>query len=143
MTIVAGLAANCQAKTDTVCLYQADYDAMLSKLSNLTEEVKSLRQLKEDTATLRQAIKLKDQAFLALKKQSDDNRADMDTLFSIKRQQADIINKQAHDLALKESRIDKQGKPKRWGIGPVAGYGLAGQSFGAFMGIGISYGLRF
>jgi hypothetical protein len=133
--------ANCQKnKLDTICMPTKDFDANTVKAVKWKEQAAKAEQLKADTTDLRQLIRFKDQAFLALKKKADDNWADFDTLRS---QQKKIIADQDKALREKDETIRKIGKPKHWCIGPVAGAGLSGTGFGAFVGVGISYGLTF
>src|SRR3954464_39790 len=94
LTILANVTAYSQDNSNML-VDRETYRKNLSERDSLRAEVKSLRQLKVDTAMKSRTIMFLNQALTAAKKQSQDNRVDMDTLFSIKKQQADIIADQA------------------------------------------------
>jgi hypothetical protein len=138
--IVCASTAKGQSKSD-MWVNRETYRQNLSDLASLRAQVASLEQLKFDTLMYKRTIVLKDQAFRMLQEQLSFNRQLVDTLTSIKNQQAAIIANQGLALVQKDKTIDKMGKPKRFGVGPVGGYGLSGVGLNTFLGIGISYSL--
>lgn len=138
MMSVVSLAARAQNLNDTICVYTSHYDSLLYRIADLKERVQSLEQLKTDTANLKNIIALQEKE---LKRSNDYNRRLTDSLTSAINQRNIILSEKDEIIRRKEKTLQDYGKPKRWGIGPAALYGLSGATLGIAVGIGVSYSI--
>lgn len=135
---VASFKSSSQILSDTICVETRDFDAMLSTIVSLRAQVQTLELLKADTANLNNIIALQEKE---AKRSNDFNRRLTDSLTSAINQRNIILSGKDEIIRQKEKTLQDYGKPKRWGIGPAALYGLSGATLGIAVGIGVSYSI--
>lgn len=138
MMSVASFKSSSQILSDTICVETRDFDAMLSTIVSLRAQVQTLELLKADTANLNNIIALQEKE---AKRSNDFNRRLTDSLTSAINQRNIILSGKDEIIRQKEKTLQDYGKPKRWGIGPAALYGLSGATLGIAVGIGVSYSI--
>lgn len=90
--------------------------------------------LQKDSLKLTREIAAKDSLINSLNDQVEDYRYKVQLLAS---------REEANEATIKhlEGEAKKPGKPRRWGIGPVSGYGVSGTGLNTFVGIAIQYSI--
>lgn len=90
--------------------------------------------LQKDSLKLTREIAAKDSLINSLTDQVENYRYKVQLLAN-----RDEMN--AMTIKYLEDKAGKSGQPRRWGVGPVAGYGVSGTGLNTFLGIAIQYSI--
>ncbi|GEO08786.1 DUF6808 domain-containing protein [Segetibacter aerophilus] len=116
----------------TIDQFRTEYKKLLLSLTECKTKAASLGLLVTDTMLLHKEVNRKENVIVKLQEQRNAWKSAYDTLQLVSVSKDETIKEQ-------ERTIKKIGKPKRWGLGPVVGYGLAGALPNVFVGVGVQY----